>query len=133
MCSRVAKWWLMTLLFGLFAWPGCSSINPLCGSSRPVPSLSSISPTTITAEEAKGSFQMRLIGGNFVSASVVVVNKINVSTNVTSSTTITATIEPADLNGAGDYGVWVNTPAGNSGDLGCSSGGSTNQATLTVQ
>jgi hypothetical protein len=64
-----------------------------------------------------------LKGAQFVAASVVVVNKTRVATDVTRSTTIKATVGPADLDGPGTYGVWVNTPAGNSGDLGCSSGG----------
>lgn len=133
MSSRVAKWWLAIPLLGLFAWPGCSSINPLCGSARPVPALASINPTSVTAGEAQGTFLLKVTGSNFVSSSVVVINKVQIATNVTSSSTITATVQSGDLNGAGSYGVWVNTPAGNSGDLGCSSGGSSSQATLTVE
>ena len=133
MASRFAQWSLAIPLLGVFAWPGCSAINPLCSSSRPVPVLTSINPTSVTATEAKGTFILNVTGSQFVSASVVVINKVTVASDVTSSTTIKATVGAANLNGAGTYGVWVNTPAGNSGDLGCDSGGSSSQATLTVQ
>lgn len=133
MSARLAKWSLAIPLLGVFAWPGCSAINPLCGSSRPVPVLTSINPTSITASEANGTFVLSVTGSQFVSSSVVVINKVQVATDVTSSTTIKATVGPSNLKGAGTYGVWVNTPAGNSGDLGCDSGGSSTQATLTVE
>jgi hypothetical protein len=120
-------------LLAILAIPGCNSIDPLCGSARPVPALTSISPTSVTEAQVKETFTLNVTGSHFVAASVVVVNKIQVATDVTSSTTIKATVGPADLDGAGTYGVWVNTPAGNSGDLGCNSGGSSGQTTLTVK
>ncbi len=123
----------IALPLAILAIPGCSSIDPLCGSSRPVPALSSISPTSVTEAQVKDTFTLNAKGTQFVAASVVVVNKIQVATDVTSSTTIKATVGPADLHGAGTFSVWVNTPAGNSGDLGCSSGGSSGQTTLTVK
>jgi len=131
--SRLAQYSLAFVLAGIFALPACSSLNPLCGSSRPVPVLTSISPTKVTEAQLKGSFVLNAVGSQFVSASVLVVNGNPVATTVTSSTAIKAEVGPANLSGPGVYGVWVNTPAGNSGDLGCSSGGSSSQASLTVQ
>jgi hypothetical protein len=125
---------LLTLVVaGAWALPGCSAINPLCGSSRPVPVLTSISPTTVTEADVLGTFILNIKGSNFVSSSVVVINKAQIASDVTSATTIKASVGPATLKSAGIYNVWVNTPAGNSGDLGCDSGGSSSQTTLTVE
>ena len=133
MACRWSKFLLACLFLGTISWPGCSGLNPLCNSSRPVPTLTSISPTSVSDAELQGTFILNATGSQFVAASVLFVNGKQVATNVTSSTTIKAVVGPANLPGPGVYGVWVNTPAGNSGDLGCSSGGSTTQASLTVQ
>jgi hypothetical protein len=112
---------LLTLVVaGAWALPGCSAINPLCGSSRPVPVLTSISPTTVTEADVLGTF-------------ILNIKKAQIASDVTSATTIKASVGPATLKSAGIYNVWVNTPAGNSGDLGCDSGGSSSQTTLTVE
>jgi len=132
MSSRFAARSIALPLLAVLTLPGCSAINPLCSSTRPVPALTSIAPTSVTEAQVKGTFILNLTGSHFVGASVVVINKVQVTTDVTSSTTIKATVGPADVGAAGAYGVWVNTPAGNSGNLGCSSGGSSGQATLTV-
>jgi hypothetical protein len=120
-------------MLGTLGLPGCSAINPLCGSSRPSPVLTSINPTTVTLAEVHGNFLLDVNGSHFVGASVVVINKGQVASDVSSSTLIKATVGPANITAAGTYQVWVNTPSGNSGNLGCDSGGNSSQATLTVQ
>jgi len=133
MPSRSARWLLVILLLSALGLPGCSAINPLCGSSRPVPVLTSINPTTITEAEVLSTVTVNLVGSHFVGASVVEINNVQVTTDVTSSTTIKATVGPASVNGTGVFKIWVSTPAGNSGSLGCDSGGNSSQASLTVQ
>lgn len=111
---------------------GCNSLNPLCGSARPVPALSSLSPTTVAFSATQSGFTLVLTGGKFVASSIAVVNGVNVVTTVNSSSQITADVPPSVIPGPGSYNVQVKTPAGNSGDLGCSSGGMSAILTLTI-
>jgi hypothetical protein len=133
MPSRSARWSLVLLIIAAVGLPGCSAINPLCGSSRPTPVLTSISPTIATEAEVQSTFTLNLAGSHFVGASVVEINNVQVTTDVTTSSTIKATVGPASISGTGLYKVWVSTPAGNSANLGCDSGGTSSQASLTVQ
>jgi uncharacterized protein YfaP (DUF2135 family) len=78
------------------------------------------------------SFSLNLTGSHFVSSSVVVFNGATLPTTVVSSSQITATITSSMISGPGSYSIQVQTPAGTSGDLGCSSGGNSSTLTLTV-
>lgn len=127
LCRRVAL--LLVLLIPIL---GCNALNPLCGSSRPAPALTSISPTTITFSSLQSDLSLALTGKEFVASSVVVFNGTTVSTTVTSSTQLTADIPQSLITGPGTYTVQVKTPAGNSGNVGCSSGGTSATQTLTV-
>jgi hypothetical protein len=60
------------------------------------------------------------------------VNGIKVTTNIPSSTQLTGIVGTAVISTTGTYKVYVSTPAGNSGDLGCSSGGNSSNVNLTV-
>lgn len=126
----VSVTWCVALLLIL---PGCKSLNPLCGSSRPAPVLSAISPTTETFATLPSSFTLTATGTQFVASSVVVFNGTTVATTVVNSTQLTATITSDMITAAGNYTVQVQTPAGNSGDLGCSSGGTSAGQVLTVK
>ena len=124
---------LVLLLAPLVLLPGCSnSLNPLCGSARPVPVLSSVSPTTIAFSQLPATLSLILTGSQFVSSSVVVFNGTTVPTTVNSNSQMTATVKSSLIAGPGSYGVQVQTPAGNSSDFGCSSGGKSATRTLTV-
>jgi hypothetical protein len=113
--------------------PGCSnSLNPLCGSARPVPVLNSVSPMTIAFSELPATFSLILTGSQFVSSSVVMFNGTSVPTTVNSNSQLTATVTSSLIMGPGSYSVQVHTPAGNSADFGCSSGGKSATLTLTV-
>jgi hypothetical protein len=111
---------------------GCNSLNPLCGSARPKPVLNSISPSTQVFAQLPPSFTLTATGTNFVASSVVIFNGATVATTVVNSTQLTVTITSAMIPAAGNYTVQVQTPAGNSGDLGCSSGGTSSGQNLTV-
>jgi hypothetical protein len=132
MVLRVGKNTVVVLTAVVLALPACNSINPLCGSSRPAPVLSSITPTTVSYSDVQGTFSLSVAGSHFVASSVGVINSVQLATDVTSSTTLKATVGPADISAPGTFQVWVFTPAGNSSDLGCSSGGNSSKATLTV-
>ena len=121
-----------TLLVALLVFQGCNSLNPLCGSSRPAPIIGSLSPSTVTLAEVQQGFLLTVTGSQFVSASVVVVNGTALSTLATSSQQLQATITTSVISAAGAASVTANTPSGNSGDLGCSSGGTSKALVLTV-
>lgn len=123
--------WRSAMFCLLLVLTGCNAINPLCGSARPSPEISSLSPDTIAFSTVEG-FVLSVNGSHFVSASVVVINGKTVATTVVSSTQLQVTLTTTLIDGPGTASVDVNTPSGNSGDLGCSSGGTSKTLTLTI-
>jgi trimeric autotransporter adhesin len=111
---------------------GCNALNPLCGSARPAPILDSISPATMVFAQLPSSFVMTAAGSHFVSSSVVIFNGATLATTVVSSTQLTVNITSSMITAPGSFKVIVQTPAGNSGDLGCTSGGTSSTQVLTV-
>jgi hypothetical protein len=97
-----------------------------------VPSIASLSPNTITFAQVQKGFLLTVNGSQFVSSSVVVVNGMTLSTLATSSQQLQATITTAVMSAPGSASVKVNTPSGNSGNLGCSSGGTSGALALTI-
>jgi hypothetical protein len=71
-------------------------------------------------------------GSHFVSASVVAINGTGLSTQVMSSQQLRVNITTAVISAPGKASVTVHTPGGNTGDLGCTSGGISGALTLTV-
>jgi len=112
---------------------GCNAINPVCRSARPSPVLTSIDPTSVSYSDVQQTFTLNIAGSRYVAASVAVIDSVQLATVVTSSTTITATVGPTDIKSPGTVQVWVFTPAGNTGDLGCSSGGNSSKTSLIVK
>jgi hypothetical protein len=129
-CCRIVRLssWLVVLLL----LPGCNQLNPLCGSARPAPILNSISPTSMVFSQLPPSFVIVATGSHFVSSSVVLFNGATLATVVTSHSQLTATITSSLIPATGTFNVAVKTPAGNTGDLGCSSGGTSSVQVLTV-
>jgi hypothetical protein len=123
---------LSGLVLALLFLPGCNALNPLCGSARPAPVLDSISPPTVTFAQLPPSFTLTANGGNFVSSSVVLFNGATLATSVNSHSVLTATITASMIPNAGSYDVKVHTPAGTTGDVGCSSGGDSVVRVLTA-
>lgn len=124
--SALQSSWLVALLL----LTGCNALNPLCGSARPSPSLSSISPTTMAFSQLPST--LTATGGHFVASSVILLNGTPLATTVVSSSQLTATVTSSMAPAAGNYKVEVQTPSGNTGNLGCSSGGTSSAQTLTV-
>lgn len=128
--SRRRPLWAMVLT--LLLLPGCNAINPLCGSARPAPVIGSLSSTTITLAQLTQGFVLTVNGKEFVSASVVMINGTAVTTTVVSNVQLQAAIPGNLISAPGTADVTVNTPSGNSGNLGCSSGGTSAALTLTI-
>lgn len=123
---------LSSMLVVLLFLPGCNALNPLCGSARPAPILNSISPTTVIFSQLPPSFVLTATGSQFVSSSVLVFNGATLVTAVKSSSQLTVTINSSMIPAPGSFNVAVQTPAGNSGDVGCSSGGTSSARVMTV-
>ena len=121
------------ILLVLLILPSCNSLNPACGSARPAPTIASLSVSTITLAEVQGEgFVLTVNGSHFVSATVGVINGTTLATLVTSSTQLRVTVTAALISAPGTASVTVNTPSGNSGDLGCTSGGTSSALVLTI-
>lgn len=123
---------LSTLLLAVLILEGCKSLNPLCGSARPAPSISSLSANVITFAQVQQGFLLTVNGSQIVSSSVVVINGTTLSTQVLSSSQLQVLLTTAIISGPGTASVAINTPAGTSGDLGCTSGGTSQAMTLTI-
>ena len=132
--KRIRTSWqpLTALLISLLALPGCNALNPLCGSARPAPVIASLSPSTTTFAQVQQGFPLIVAGSHFVASSVVVINGTTLSTTVTSSQQLQVTITTALISAPGTANVTVHTPTGNSGDVGCTSGGTSKTLVLTV-
>ena|ERR1700726_2596953 len=132
MPSRACGLSLAAVLALLFL-AGCNNtLNPLCGSARPVPLIGSLMPTKMSFAQVQQGSELIVNGSNFVSSSEVVINATPLSTTVASSQQLKVTLTTGVISGPGPVNVTVHTPSGNSGDLGCSSGGNSSVLVLTV-
>ena len=122
---------LAVLLAELFL-SGCNALNPFCGSSRPAPLIGSLSPSTISFAAVQQGALLTVNGSHFVSSSEVVINGKAISTTVVSDQMLRVTITTGLISGPGGVNVSVHTPGGNSGDLGCTSGGNSSELVLTI-
>jgi len=120
------------LLLALLIFPGCNALNPLCDSARPAPILNPLSPSTITFAQAQQGFVLTLNGGEFVGSSVVVINGTTLTTQVLSSKRLSVTITSTLITAPGSASVTVSTPSGNTGYVGCASGGTSQAIALTI-
>jgi hypothetical protein len=120
-------------LLALFFLAGCNNtLNPLCGSARPDPVIGSLSASTITFAQIQEGFVLTVNGNDFVSSSEVVINSTPLSPTVVSDEQLTIKLTTDVITAPGQVKVSVLTPSGNSGDLGCTSGGQSSALVLTV-
>jgi hypothetical protein len=123
---------------GLFALAlsfllGCNNtLNPLCGSARPAPLISALVPASMTFAQVQQGSTLIVNGSHFVSASEVLINSTPLSATVVSDTQLNVKLTTGVISAPGSVNVAVKTPSGNSGDLGCTSGGTSSVLMLTV-
>jgi IPT/TIG domain len=123
---------LAALLAVLFL-PGCNNtLNPFCGSARPVPMIGSLSPSSVDFTQVEQGVVLTVKGAKFVAASQVEINGKPLATSVLSDSQLKVTLTTGVISGSGTVNVLVNTPSGGSGDVGCSSGGNSTTLALTV-
>jgi hypothetical protein len=122
----------LSVLLAMFSLAGCNATNPLCGSSRPKPLIGSLSPSSMDFAQVQQGAVLTVMGSQFVSSSVVVINGTTLSPTVVSTQELQVTITTGLISGPGTFNVFVQTPGGNSGDLGCASGGNSSTLKLTV-
>ena len=112
---------------------GCNNtLNPLCGSARPVPQIGSLSPSSITFTQVQSGTTLIVNGSHFVSATQVVINNVPLAATIVSDQKLTVKISTDVISAPGSVKVLVRTPSGNSGDVGCTSGGDSSTLVLTV-
>jgi hypothetical protein len=121
-------------LLALLFLPGCgnNTLNPFCGSSRPAPLIGSLSPSTMTLAEVQQGDTLTVNGSHFIAASQVVINTTPLSAIVVSDQVLKVKLSSDVISGPGVVKVSVLTPSGNSGDLGCTSGGTSSVLVLNV-
>ena len=87
--------------------------------SNPVPSISSLSPSSVTAGGA--AFTLAVNGNSFISTSTVQWNGSSQTTAYVSATQLTASITAADIAAAGNGNVTVVNPSPGGGSSGAAS------------
>ena len=123
----------LTALLAVLFLTGCNNtLNPFCGSARPVPMIGSLSPSTLDFTQIEQGTVLTVNGGKFVAASQVLINGKPLSTSVVSDQQLKVTLTTGVISGPGAVNVVVHTPSGGSGDVGCSSGGNSSTLVLTV-
>jgi hypothetical protein len=131
MFSRICGLSFVALLALLL--PGCNNtLNPLCSSARPVPVIGSLSPSTVTFADVQKGTTLTVNGNQFVSSSEVIINGKTLGATVVSGQQLKILLTTGVITGPGPVNVSVTTPSGNTGDLGCSSGGTSSTLVLTV-
>ncbi len=129
MSSRLSLAALLAVLF----LTGCgNTLNPFCGSARPAPLIVSLSPSTVTYAQVQQGVMLTVNGSQFVSSSELVINGKTLAATVASNQKLKILLTTGVISGPGAVKVNVLTPAGNSADLGCSSGGKSSVLVLTV-
>ena len=132
MPSRACALSLAALLALLFL-PGCgNTLNPLCGSARPAPLIGSLSPSTMAFADLQQGDTLIVNGSHFVSSTQVVINTTPLSATVVSDHELKVKLSSDVISGPGIVKVSVVTPSGNSGDVGCTSGGTSSVLSLTI-
>jgi hypothetical protein len=112
---------------------GCNNtLNPLCSSARPAPVIGSLSPSTVSFSQVQDGFTLIVNGSQFVASSQIMVNTTPISATVVSPTQLKVKLTTDVISAPGSIKIMVQTPSGNSGDVGCTSGGNSSALTLTV-
>ncbi|HUE50731.1 MAG TPA: hypothetical protein VMO80_00195 [Terriglobales bacterium] len=120
-------------LLALVFHTGCNNaLNPLCGSSRPAPLIGSLAPSTMSFAQVQEGTLLIVNGSQFAPSSEVVINGKTLGATVINAQQLSVMITTSLISAPGSVKVTVHTPGGNSGDLGCSSGGDSSALLLTI-
>jgi len=118
---------------GLAVLAGCNNtLNPLCSSARPMPVIGSLAPSTIAFSQVQQGATLTINGSNFVSSSEAMINQTPLAATVVSAEQLTVKLTTDVISGPQKVNVAVETPSGNTGDVGCTSGGTSSELVLTV-
>ena len=120
-------------LLALVFHTGCNNaLNPLCGSSGPAPLIGSLAPSTMSFAQVQEGTLLIVNGSQFAPSSEVVINGKTLGATVINAQQLSVMITTSLISAPGSVKVTVHTPGGNSGDLGCSSGGDSSALLLTI-
>jgi hypothetical protein len=112
---------------------GCNNtLNPFCGSARPAPLIGSLIPSTMSFSQLSQGVVLTVNGSQFVPSSEIVVNGKALAAVAVSAQQLKVTLTTDVISAPGKVDVKVMTPSGNTGDVGCSSGGTSTALVLTV-
>jgi hypothetical protein len=126
-----SRLWFVALAVLFLA--GCNNaLNPFCGSARPAPLIGSLIPSTISFSQLSQGVVLTVNGSQFVPSSEIVVNGKPLAAIATSAQQLKVTLTTDVISAPGKVDVKVTTPSGNTGDVGCTSGGTSTALTLTV-
>lgn len=125
---------LLLVAFASLFLSGCNNtLNPFCGSARPVPTIGSLSPSSVTFSEVQQGAVLTVTGNEFLPSSEVLINGKALSPTASSGQQLKVMLTTGVISGPGSVNVSVLTPSGNSSDLGCTSGGKSSVLVLTVK
>ena len=123
----------LVALVPLVVLAGCSNaLNPFCGSARPAPLIGSLSPSTVSFSDVEQGIVLTVNGSQFLPSSEVLIDGKAFSTTVSSSQQLSVMLTTGVISSPGAVNVNVFTPGGNSGNLGCTSGGTSSVLVLNV-
>jgi hypothetical protein len=126
-----SRLWFVALAVLFLA--GCNNtLNPFCGSARPAPLIGSLSPSTVSFSQLTAGVMLTVNGSQFVPSSEIVVNGKTLAAIATSAQQLKVTLTTDVISAPGKVDVKVMTPSGNTGDVGCTSGGTSTALVLTV-
>jgi hypothetical protein len=86
----------------------------------------------MTLAEVQQGETLIVNGSHFVAASQVLINTTPLSATVVSDQQLKVKLSSDVISGSGTVKVSVLTPSGNTGDMGCTSGGTSSVLVLTV-
>jgi hypothetical protein len=94
--------------------------------------IGSLIPSTISFSQLSQGVVLTVNGSQFVPSSEIVVNGKPLAATATSAQQLKVTLTTDVISAPGKVDVKVMTPSGNTGDVGCSSGGTSAALVLTV-
>lgn len=94
--------------------------------------IGSLSPSTVSFTQVQSGTMLVVSGKNFVSSTEVLIDSTPLAATVVSDTQLKVKLTTGVISAPGTVKVVVRTPAGNTSDLGCTSGGNSSALMLTV-